>query len=71
MAGETRTSQLLVRIQPSLKAAAEKAARDDHRSLSSLVEKLLTEHLKAKGYLRNSQSDQGLRPEQLNSENDG
>lgn len=51
MTTETKSAQLLVRIQPSLKTAAEQAARDDHRSLSSLVEKLLTDHLRKKGYL--------------------
>jgi len=47
---ETRSSHILIRVQPSLKALAEKAARDDSRSLSSLIEKLLTDHLRAKGY---------------------
>ena len=46
---ETRSSHILIRVQPSLKALAEKAARDDSRSLSSLIEKLLTDHLRAKG----------------------
>lgn len=46
---ETKCSQILIRVQPSLKAGAEKAAADDHRSLSSLIEKLLTEHLRKKG----------------------
>jgi hypothetical protein len=49
---ENKTAQMLVRVQPTLKAAAERAAREDSRSLSSLIEKLLTEHLKAKGYLK-------------------
>jgi hypothetical protein len=40
-----------VRIQPSIKAAAEKAAADDRRSLSSLIEKLLVDHLKKRGFL--------------------
>jgi hypothetical protein len=56
---------------PSLRAALDKAAGDDHRSVASYVEKLLTEHLKAKGYLRHPGSDEGLRPGQLTSENDG
>jgi hypothetical protein len=37
--------------KPSLKTPAEKAAADDGRSLSSLIEKLLTDYLRAKGYL--------------------
>jgi hypothetical protein len=49
---ETRSEQVNIRLQPSLKAAAEKAAAADHRSLTSLVEKLLTEHLRKQGYLK-------------------
>jgi predicted HicB family RNase H-like nuclease len=52
MIEETRSAQLLVRIQPSLKAAAERAAAEDRRSLSSLVEKLLADYLKKKGFLK-------------------
>lgn len=51
MANETRTANVMVRITPSMKAMAERAAKNDTRSLSSLIEKLLTEHLKAEGYL--------------------
>ena len=47
-----KSATLNLRINPALKAASEKAAADDHRSLTSLVEKLLTEHLRAKGYLK-------------------
>jgi hypothetical protein len=43
-----------IRLPPSVKAAAEKAAGDDTRSLSSFIEKLLTDHLKRKGYLGGS-----------------
>jgi hypothetical protein len=43
-----KTAQLNLRIDPSLKEAAERAAADDHRSLKSLVEKLLIDHLRAK-----------------------
>jgi len=41
-----------LRLQPSLKAAAEKAATADHRSLTSLIEKLLTEYLRKNGFLK-------------------
>jgi hypothetical protein len=44
-----KTATLNLRIAPSLKAAAEKAAAADHRSLTSLIEKLLSDHLRAKG----------------------
>jgi hypothetical protein len=43
---------LNLRIEPELKAAAEKAAADDRRSLTSLIETLLADYLKKKGYLR-------------------
>jgi hypothetical protein len=66
-----KTSAISVRVPDNVKAAAEKAAAADHRSLASLVEKLLTEHLKAKGYLRHPGSDEGLRPAELTSDNDG
>lgn len=41
-----------VRLPEAVKAAAEKAAADDTRSLSSLIEKLLTDFLKKNGYLK-------------------
>ena len=46
-----KTAQIALRMKPDLKAVAEKAAKADHRSLTSLVEKLLTEYCRAKGYL--------------------
>ena len=42
-----KTAQVNLRLEPKLKVAAEKAAENDHRSLTSLVEKLLTEYLRA------------------------
>ena len=41
-----KTAQVNFRIDPRLKAEAEKAAADDQRSLTSLIEKLLTDYLK-------------------------
>jgi hypothetical protein len=41
-----KTAQVNLRIDPKLKAAAEKAAADDNRSLTSLIEKLLLDYLK-------------------------
>lgn len=46
-----KTPSLGVRVQPETKAALETAAKDDMRSVSSLIEKILTEWLRAKGYL--------------------
>lgn len=54
MARETKDAQVNLRLQPSLKTAAEKAASEDQRSLTSLVEKLLTDYLRKKGYLKQS-----------------
>jgi hypothetical protein len=47
----TKTAQVNLRLVPELKAAAERAAADDHRSLTSLVEKLLADYLRERGYL--------------------
>ena len=51
MPAESKNAQVNMRLQPSLKAAAEKAAADDHRSLTSLIEKLLADYLRERGYL--------------------
>jgi hypothetical protein len=48
---ELRTAPLGLRLFPSVKEALTKAAADDSRSVASLVEKILVEWLKAKGYL--------------------
>ncbi len=50
-----------VRLLPSVRAAGEKAANDDHRALGALMEKLLIDHLKAKGYLPNNGKPAGKR----------
>jgi hypothetical protein len=41
-----------VRFLPSVKAALDKAARDDSRTTSQLVQKIITDWLKEKGYLK-------------------
>ena len=41
-----------MRFDPELKAALEKAAKDDGRSVSSLVMKILSDWLKEKGWLK-------------------
>ena len=48
----TRDFAISIRVEADVKKAAEKAAEADHRSVASLVEKLLIEHLKAGGYLK-------------------
>lgn len=67
---ETRlkTAQVELRLLPEIKAAAEQAAADDHLSVTSLIEKLLADHLTEKGYLPSDQ--EGTRPEDLNASND-
>ena len=52
MRAETKSTQILLRVRPTLKAAAERAAEDDDRSLSSFIEKVLTDHLRKGGYLK-------------------
>jgi predicted HicB family RNase H-like nuclease len=42
---------LNLRIDPELKKAAEKAAMADRRSLTTLIEKLLSEYLVKHGFL--------------------
>lgn len=46
-----KTGSLSCRVDARVKAAAARAARDDHRSLASLVEKLLAAYLVETGYL--------------------
>ena len=47
-----KSATLNIRIDPALKAAAERFVADDHRSMTSLIEKLLAEHLQKHGYLK-------------------
>ena len=42
-----KTDSLGIRVQPEIKAALERAARDDDRSVSSLVERILRSGLPA------------------------
>ena len=53
LAKENKTAQVNLRITPTLKEAADRAASDDQRSLTSLVEKLLTDYLRERDYLKN------------------
>lgn len=49
--GTGKASAISLRVSDEVKAAAEKAADDDGRSLASYVERVLTLHLREKGYL--------------------
>ena len=46
---ETRTVPLGLRITPTLKAAIDKAAADNERSVASYIERVVSEHLRKKG----------------------
>jgi len=48
---ERRTSPLGLRFFPSVKAALEAAATAERRSIASLVELIVVDWLKEKGYL--------------------
>jgi len=52
MADELKTAQVNLRLTPTLKKAAEKAAAADHRSLTSLVERLLADYCRREGFLK-------------------
>jgi predicted HicB family RNase H-like nuclease len=57
-----KTAELNVRIRPELKAAAVRAAARDQRSLSSLIERLLTTHCEAVGELKPSRRERAPKP---------
>lgn len=46
-----RATSIGIRLSDEVKAALERAAREDHRSVSSYVEILIIADLKAKGML--------------------
>ena len=43
---KTKTAVMTLRVDPRIKAAAEVAAKRDHRSLTSLIEVLILNHCK-------------------------
>lgn len=52
-----KTSALSVRVPDEVKAAVEAAAKDERRSVASLVELIVSDWLKEKGYLDNAEDD--------------
>ena len=48
----TRSASIGIRVEPDLKAAVEKAAKDDGRTVAQWIERLMTSTLREKGYLR-------------------
>jgi len=51
MTDQQKTASLNLRIRADLKRLAMQAASDDHRTVTSLIEKLLSEYLQENGYL--------------------
>jgi hypothetical protein len=47
-----KTAAINVRVAPATKAAIEKAAADDNRSVASLVEKVLIDWLRSQGKIK-------------------
>lgn len=48
MTERIKSATLNLRIDPKIKKMAEKDANDDHRSLTSFIEKLILDHHNAK-----------------------
>ncbi len=46
-----KTAALGMRIEPIVKEALERAAKDDRRTVAAYVEKLVISHLATEGYL--------------------
>lgn len=51
MASRKKNNAISIRVDDQIKAAIERAAKDDARSITSYAEKVLMDDLKAKGYL--------------------
>ena len=46
-----RSASIGIRLEPDVKAAIEKAAEDDRRSVAALIEKVMVEWLRENRYL--------------------
>jgi hypothetical protein len=64
-----KTPSFDIRVRPETKAALERAAKDGLRSVSSLIEEILVEWLRAKGYLPGDGAA-SIKVEDLTAEND-
>jgi hypothetical protein len=51
MMAQKKAATVGIRIEPEIKDALARAADDDRRTVSSLVEKILADWLKERGYL--------------------
>jgi hypothetical protein len=70
---ELKTAQVNLRLKPAMKAAAEKAAAADHRSLTSYIEKLIADDLDARraSRRRGKSTSKSIPIGKLNASNDG
>jgi hypothetical protein len=57
-----KTNSLGVRVDPDVKAALERAAKADDRSISNLVERILREWVTKNGFLALTPTTQSARP---------
>jgi hypothetical protein len=69
---ELKTAQVNLRLKPAMKAAAEKAAAADHRSLTSYIEKLIADDLEARKASKKGKSaaSKSIPIDKLNASND-
>ena len=56
--GHSKTATITLRVEPQLKALAERAAEQDHRSLTGFVEVLILKHCKTLGLQPDSAGDE-------------
>lgn len=70
MQKRTETAEVILRLDPVLREAAEKAAAADHLSLGSFIERLLADHLRERGAHARPSADRGTRPSELTTDND-
>jgi len=54
-----RNAQLNLRVKPALKAQLERLAKEDRRTLSAYVEKLLEDHVESASQVHVKQQKQG------------
>ena len=54
-----RNAQLNLRVKPALKAQLERLAKEDRRTLSAYVEKLLEDHVEGASQVHVKQKKQG------------
>jgi hypothetical protein len=72
MPPEVKSAQVNLRLKPTMKAAAEKAAAADHRSLTAYIEKLIADDLQAKKASKRAKSaaSKSIPIDKLNASND-